>query len=440
MTLDKSFHKSDAIARFVSHAMNCLVTFIITATVLLLSPQSQAWALSTSPSALSFSGTQGDATPPSQTITFWKGNDRTRNWSATSGSPWVTISPSSGTISTERDQLTMSINLTGLSIGTYSTTVVIAIDGLKGHRNLTAIPVTLTVTGTTSATPSMSLSPTALSFSGVAGGTAPAAQLINLTNPTGGTLSWSLSANAAWLNLTQASGTTTTERDSISASVNLTGLTAGTYTAAITATASGTAHTPHVIPVTLTVNSAPTANPVIGLSINSLAFTGTAAGPNPTTQSFTITNTGTGTMPWVVGESASWLTLSPASGTNNGTVLASVNLSGLAAGTYNSTITASATGATSKTLQVTLTINTATATNRSAALSWASNTESDLAGYKVYVGTQSGLYGTSIEVGNVTTHQVTNLQPNTTYFFSITALDTAGNESVHSSELSKSIY
>ncbi|MBH0179862.1 MAG: hypothetical protein HP491_18870, partial [Nitrospira sp.] len=267
MTLDKSFHKSDAIARFVSHAMNCLVTFIITATVLLLSPQSQAWALSTSPSALSFSGTQGDATPPSQTITFWKGNDRTRNWSATSGSPWVTISPSSGTISTERDQLTMSINLTGLSTGTYSTTVVIAIDGLKGHRNLTAIPVTLTVTGTTSATPSMSLSPTALSFSGVAGGTAPAAQLINLTNPTGGTLSWSMNANAAWLNLTQASGTTTTERDSISASVNLTGLTAGTYTAAITATASGTAHTPHVIPVTLTVNSAPTANPVIGLSI-----------------------------------------------------------------------------------------------------------------------------------------------------------------------------
>jgi NADH:ubiquinone oxidoreductase subunit F (NADH-binding) len=73
-------------------------------------------------------------------------------------------------------------------------------------------------------------------------------------------------------------------------------------------------------------------------------------------------------------------------------------------------------------------------------LSWAANTDSDLAGYKVYMGIQSGLYGTPIAVGNVTTYQVTNLQPNTTYFFSITALDAAGNESLHSSEVSKSVY
>jgi hypothetical protein len=56
------------------------------------------------------------------------------------------------------------------------------------------------------------------------------------------------------------------------------------------------------------------------------------------------------------------------------------------------------------------------------------------------MGTQSGLYGTSVAVGNVTNYQVMNLQPNTTYFFSVTALDAAGNESLPSSEVSKSIY
>jgi hypothetical protein len=293
---------------------------------------------------------------------------------------------------------------------------------------------------TATSAPSISLTPTALSFSGVAGGTAPAAQLINLTNPTGGTLSWNLSANAAWLVPASVSGTTTTETDSLSASVNLTGLAAGTYTAAITVAASGATNTPQIIPVTLTISPAPTASPVIGLSVSTMAFTGTAGGSNPATQSFTISNAGTGTLSWAVGDNAAWLTLSPTSGTDSGTVSASVSLSGLAAGTYSGIITVSAAGATSKTILVTLTISSPTSTSGSATLSWAANTDSDLAGYKVYMGTQSGVYGTSIAVGNVTTYQPANLQPNTTYFFSVTALDTAGNESLHSSEVSKSIY
>jgi hypothetical protein len=70
VTLDRRFHKSDSITWLCSHAMKCLVTLIITATVMFLPPQSQAWALSTSPSSLSFSGLQGGANPPAQTITF----------------------------------------------------------------------------------------------------------------------------------------------------------------------------------------------------------------------------------------------------------------------------------------------------------------------------------------------------------------------------------
>jgi Fibronectin type III domain/Viral BACON domain len=434
------FRRSVSTTWVFSHAVKCSVMLGIMATVLLFLPQSETLALSTSPSALGFSGTQGGANPASQTITFWKGTDRTRSWTSTSGSAWLTISPASGTISAERDQLTVSVNLTGLSAGHYSSSVVVAVDGLKGRRNLTSIPVTLIVTGTTSATPSISLTPTALSFSGIAGGIAPAAQSINLRNPTGGTLSWSVSSNVAWLRPATISGTTTTESDSISAGVNLTGLAAGTYPAAITVTASGAANTPQVIPVTLTVSPAPTANPVIGLSISSMAFTGTAAGSNPATQSFTVSNAGAGTLSWIAGDNAAWLTLSPASGTNSGTVSASASLTGLAAGTYSGTITVSSTGVTSKTIQVTLTINPATSTSGSATLTWAGNTESDLAGYKVYRGTQSGVYGTSIAVGNVTTYQFTNLPPNTTYFFSVTAIDTAGNESVPSSEVSRSVY
>ena len=76
----------------------------------------------------------------------------------------------------------------------------------------------------------------------------------------------------------------------------------------------------------------------------------------------------------------------------------------------------------------------------SATLTWNPNTETDLAGYKVYVGTASGTYGAPIDVGNVTTFQVVNLSQGQTYYFAVTAYDYSGNESGFSNEVSKTIF
>jgi hypothetical protein len=76
-------------------------------------------------------------------------------------------------------------------------------------------------------------------------------------------------------------------------------------------------------------------------------------------------------------------------------------------------------------------------------LTWIANKESDLAGYKVYVGTSSGHYdfpGSPFIISKTTTYIVRNLQQNTTYFFAISAYDLAGNESPLSAEVSKSIF
>ncbi len=73
-----------------------------------------------------------------------------------------------------------------------------------------------------------------------------------------------------------------------------------------------------------------------------------------------------------------------------------------------------------------------------ATLSWQSNAESDLAGYKVYVGTASRVYSAPINVNKLTTYTVTGLNP-ATYYFAVTAYDTAGNESAFSAEATKTI-
>lgn len=102
-----------------------------------------------------------------------------------------------------------------------------------------------------------------------------------------------------------------------------------------------------------------TTSPTIGVSPSSLSFTATAGGANPANQSVSITNTGGGTLNWSASSNASWLSVSPASGTAPSTSTASVNISGLAAGTYNGAITITATGATNSPISVpvTLTVN-----------------------------------------------------------------------------------
>ncbi|MCS6885943.1 MAG: S8 family serine peptidase [Acidobacteriota bacterium] len=131
----------------------------------------------------------------------------------------------------------------------------IAGDGVPGNSDTTDQDFALVIynanTGT-SASPTIGVSPSSLSFSATAGGSNPASQTLSITNTGGGTLNWSASDNAAWLTLSSTSGTAPSN---VTASVNISGLAAGTYNATITITATGATNSPVTVPVTLTVSS-----------------------------------------------------------------------------------------------------------------------------------------------------------------------------------------
>jgi BACON domain-containing protein/fibronectin type III domain protein len=319
------------------------VSILVASSVLALA--SQGWAFPVSPSALTYNASSTTPTPASQTVTFSKNSLVPKSWTASGDTPWLIVSPASGTIAREQDQIAVQVNATGMAAGTYSGTVRISIVDKNNRTQVTPVLVTLVVsgatatstsTGTSTVTPSILLNPTSLSFSGVAGGPQPLAKPLTVSNPTGGTLTWTMTETAAWLGLNIMSGTTTTETDSISASVSTTGLAAGTYSTVVTVSASGSSNSPQAVPVTLTVTP-------------------------PTT-----------------------------------------------AGT--------------------------------ATLTWSANTEPDVNAYRVYMGTQPGVYGTPISVGNVTSYTVGNLTGGMIYYFSVTALNSTGGESLHSAEVSKPVY
>ena len=71
-------------------------------------------------------------------------------------------------------------------------------------------------------------------------------------------------------------------------------------------------------------------------------------------------------------------------------------------------------------------------------LEWDAVNHPLLGGYMVYYGTYSGDYDVSLDVGNWTSCTIADLEENETYYFSVTAYSTEGEESDFSNEVSNS--
>jgi fibronectin type 3 domain-containing protein len=68
-------------------------------------------------------------------------------------------------------------------------------------------------------------------------------------------------------------------------------------------------------------------------------------------------------------------------------------------------------------------------------LEWDTNDEPNIAGYKVYMGSQSRSYDATFNAGFATRQDIQPLEPGRVYYFAITAYDSNGLESAFSDEL-----
>lgn len=156
-------------------------------------------------------------------------------------------------------------------------------------------------------------------------------------NKQGGTLSYTIATNAAWLGVSSASGTASTESDAIDISFNSAGLSAGTYNGTITVSDSGAANSPQTIAVQLVVFDQPS----IGVNSNSF-FVSEYSGNVAETQLLKLSNAGGGTMDYSLSKNSAWLSLSSTGGTivqEEDRVYLGFDASALIPGTYYDTVT-----------------------------------------------------------------------------------------------------
>lgn len=192
----------------------------------------------------------------------------------------------------------------------------------------------------------LAVNPSTVTLAAVVGGQAVSQSVLVTT----GTAAkpWSAVSSAPWLTIVPASGTTPGTATLVA---NPAGLAAGTRTATATFSSPGTPGSPRVVAVTLIVN--PTTGLVVAPA--ALEFTMVEGDAAPAPQTLSVVYAG-GTTQWTTAASATWLSLSPESGTTPAAISVAVDASKLASGTYSATITVTDTGAPGAPSVVTVTL------------------------------------------------------------------------------------
>jgi hypothetical protein len=282
--------------------------------------------ISALPSALTFSFQMGSSLPLSKSVTV-ASNTATAFTSSAGGGSWLSVVPPSGTAPAN---LSVSVNPVGLNPGTYNGTV--AITAPAASNSPTIVPVSLVITSA----PTISVSPSLLSFAYQSGGDLPKTQAMTVA----AVLATAFSASAAggnWLSVSPFFGSTPA---TLSISVNPNGLAAGTYAGSITISSQSASNSPITVPVNLVVMVAPT----LSVVPSALSFSYQTAGATPGTQNITVGSTASVSFT-VTTAGGSWLSLTPLSGSAPATLAVSVNPGSLSVGTYTGAIAIASPGA-----------------------------------------------------------------------------------------------
>jgi uncharacterized protein (TIGR03437 family) len=170
-----------------------------------------------------------------------------------SGATWLSVSPQN---STTPASLSVAVNAASLQPGTYPGQLNIISSG-AGNSPLT-IPVSLTVTTAQSLTVTAGSGASSLTFMVPMGSAAPPAQRIAVTASSGSlpflaNVNITSPAGGNWLSVSPLSATASTTPTNLAVSVNIQGLTTGTYSGSVVISAPNANNNPQTIPMTLVV-------------------------------------------------------------------------------------------------------------------------------------------------------------------------------------------
>ena len=82
-----------------------------------------------SPSSFSFSAQQGETTLLTDTLHISNSGSGTLDWSVSNDANWLSLSPSSGSSTGKVDNVTLSVDTSGMEVGNYTANITISASG-----------------------------------------------------------------------------------------------------------------------------------------------------------------------------------------------------------------------------------------------------------------------------------------------------------------------
>ena len=331
------------------------------------------------PGSLAPSTTQGGASPAGQSFTIRNSGTGTLNYTISDNASWMTVSPTSGSSTGESDTINVTYNTSGLGAGVYQGQITVQ----SSSGGTATLPVELTISATTvtlasaldltSAPANYGSLPwigqTAITRDGIDAGRSGAIThsqesgfTMNVTGPGRITYYAKVDSESGYDYLKfDVDGVT---QEQISGAVDWTAkqftIAAGTHTLRWRYTKDGSLSgglDAAFVDQVLYVQT----NPEIQFIPDRALVVSTTQGVNASSQSFSLRNSGLGTLNYTISDNATWMSVSPTSGSSTGetdSITVNFSTTSLAAGTYNGTITvAGGSGVLSKTLAVQLVVN-----------------------------------------------------------------------------------
>ncbi|MFL5624529.1 MAG: BACON domain-containing protein, partial [Ktedonobacteraceae bacterium] len=284
-----------------------------------------ACTISVAPAALNFAGVSGQADPAAQaaTITAHGTCTHTLIWTVSTNSPWITATPTSGSVSLSAASRThIGVVLSGLGANTYRGRVSIsAIDSVTHQSAGAAQTIAVSLTVQPPCTLQAPSAASAFFNSEVGTNPNPASQkfTIGVFGACTGNITITPTEKQGWLTVTPKSATITRGAATFTVTVTSTALNADTYEgtislAAVNASGMTISGSPQTVAVTLKV----LAPPVLKVSPGTLTVDVTTG---TTSQPISISNTGSEPLNWTAAPGAdapAFVSLSTSSGTNLG--------------------------------------------------------------------------------------------------------------------------
>ena len=166
------------------------------------------------------------------------------DWVSAVSPEWVSVVPSVGTVDAGAvSAVDISVNAAGRSAGQYYGSIDLSYD-VKTKK----IPVVINVYEA----PILTVAPSEINVMVAEGASASRLASVSINNDISNSMVWTASSNSSWLTAVDATGSSNAAA-SVQLNINAAGLTAGTYTGAVTFTAAGAIGSGSAVTVNLTV-------------------------------------------------------------------------------------------------------------------------------------------------------------------------------------------